>query len=144
MKNSQKWLIIFIALLPFVTILTAFYIVDVSIKDLPVWLAVLLLVSMLTPAPAFILAQRKAHKIPLKKRRKRKQRVLISLGWFIAFTLFNLMMPSALLGISIWRDMFSNIGFLVLVFLVIFAHIFVFFLKEKEQEPTDSSMKENC
>ena len=77
------------------------------------------------------------------KERKRKQIVLISFGWFIAFILFNLIMYHAS-GIPIWRDIFSNIGFLVFVFLVIFAHIFAFFLKEQEQEPTDSGAKENC
>ena len=140
MKNSQKWIIIFIVLLPFVTILTAFYIVDISIKDfvqdIPIWLVALLLITMLAPAPAFILARRKVHKISLQKRQKR---VLTSLGFFIAFILFNLIMYYVLVGISIWRDMFSNVGFLVLVFLIILTHLYAFFRKDKEQKSVEDS-----
>ena len=94
-------------------------------KNIPIWLLVLVLIAPLVAILFTFLAQHKIHNIPLEKRRKK---LLIILGTLIIFFLIMTII-SLIKEIPFWQDLFSNIGFLILCLLIIVNFLYAFFRK---------------
>ena len=139
MKKSTKWVLILMMTVPAIIMLTVFLMItDVTLKDIPWWIIIGVLVFILVSPFTFLLTQRKLQNAALQKRRKW---LLIFMGIFIVF-LFMMSIICHIHGKSFWKIFFSNPGLILQYILIVVIFFYAFFRKEKEQKPMDSTESE--
>ena len=102
----------------------------ILMENLPLWLIILMFAAPVIGIAAMFLAQRKVHNQSLKKRRKR---LCVIFAIFIAFCLIL-----TAIDYRIWQDLLSNIGFLVILLLLVVNLIYGFFRKDKAVTISDN------
>lgn len=108
-------------------------------EKFPTWLIIWILAGLLAAIICAFVSQRKVHNQPLKKRRKR---LLIILGALIT-VFFIITTISHIQGVKLWQDLFSNTGFLFLLFFITVTFLYACFRKDKKQDTTvDNNKKE--
>jgi hypothetical protein len=98
-----------------------------------IWHILLIGGSLIIAILCSFIAQRKVHNQPLRERRKR---LLIIFGiFFVVFFIISII--DHIQGGCLWHDLFTNVGFLVLLLLIVGEFLYAFFHKDKQPKTTN-------
>jgi len=129
MKKSQSWLFILIVAIPVIILAFFFLLSGISIKELPWWTIIIPILILISPF-LFLFAHRTAR-AKYNTSLQQKKRFLTVWGGYIIFFVILLVICYYSNYDFVWVMLFTQIGFLLFVFLLKFR---LFFPKKSNEK----------